>query len=726
MKRVGRAAFLAAACLALCARRGRAEEANPLRKVIELIGGLQQQVIGQGEETQRLYSEVAGACEDRSRQLHFEIKTAKAKVEEQKATLDEETAKILALTSRIEGLASSQTEDEAELKEATELRQKEASTFAQVEKELVQQLDALRRATSIITRKASSGASLAQLSGTEGLLQVFHAMVEANEVSSLDSEKLAALVQIGAGGQEDASEATDEDIELSGAPAAAAYQKKSGAVEDALESLQEKAEDQLDSARKAESTARNNFELKKQALEDQIRLSTEDLATAKQDLAASSERKAAAEGELSSTTKDLKEDVKVLSELHHDCMQKATAFQEEMKSRDEELSALAKAKQVVKEATGEAGKQVYSLAQTDEDSGEAPAFVQMGMRARAKAKARAGSESALRAVHLVRHLAVTMNSDALAQLASRIGSAMRSSSAAEDSESDPFAKVKGLIEDMLSKLDAEASADAQRKEYCDKELKETMSKKEDKEDAIASLRTKVEQMTSGSLKLKEEVAQLNKELGELMKNQAEMDRLRLKEKTTFQKEKPELERGIEGVKTALKVLKDYYAKSDDTKSDASSGGAAGIIGMLEVVESDFSKQLAEIIAEEERSVREYEQRTKENEVSKAIKEQDVKFKTKQAASLDKASTDTQGDLSSTKEEYNAVVEYLANIKKACGAKEEPYEKRKLAREQEIAGLKEALEILSDDGAASLVQRSVKHRVLRGARPAQAQLTANAT
>mmetsp|Transcript_51638 Transcript_51638/g.135554 ORF Transcript_51638/g.135554 Transcript_51638/m.135554 type:complete len:726 (-) Transcript_51638:45-2222(-) len=716
MKGVARAALLATLCCALCPHRAWAEDesSNPLQKVVQLLGDLQSQVIKEGEETQKLYTQVVDACEDRSRELRFEIKTAKSKVEEQKATLDEETAKILAFTSKIEALASSQTENEAELKSATKLRQKEASTFAQLEKELVEQLDAIRRATSILTRQASSGDSFAQLSGTEGLVQALQAMVEANEVSSMDAQRLSSLLQTGVGAIADAGEEVDEDMDLVGAPAGATYTRKSGAVVDALESLQEKAEDQLDSARKAESNALANYAMKKQALEGQIKLATSDLAAAKQDLAASSERKAAASGELSSTTKDFKEDVKVLRELRHDCMQKATSFQEDMKSRNEELAALAKAKQVIKETTGSAGQQTYSMAQSSAQDDQALSFVQMKM------KTKSADGSAIRAVHLVRSLSISMNSDALAQLASRIGSAMRASASEEDG-ADPFAKVRGLIQDMLAKLDADASEDARRKAYCDKELADTVSKVDDKKDAVKSLKTKVAQGRSASLKLKGEAAQLNKESGELMKNQAEMDRLRLKEKTIYEKRKPELERGVEGIKMALKVLKEYYAKGDDAKHDAQSSGATTIIGALEVIESDFSKQLAQIVSEEERAVREYKKRSGENEVSKAIKEQDVKYKTKQAASLDKGVADMEGDLSSTKEEYRAVGDYYTNIKKACSAKEEPYEQRKKAREQEIAGLNEALEILSNGAsAASLVQRSVTHHTLRGtgARPSQ--------
>merc|ERR1719321_341849 len=93
---------------------------------------------------------------------------------------------------------------------------------------------------------------------------------------------------------------------------------------------------------------------------------------------------------------------------------------------------------------------------------------------------------------------------------------------------------------------------------------------------------------------------------------------------------------------ALKVLNDYYAKADKAHS-SSDGASSGIIGLLEVCESDFSKGLAEMKASEEASISAYEQESKENEIEKVTKEQDVKYKTKEAAGLDKSVAELTSD-----------------------------------------------------------------------------------
>merc|ERR1719172_559350 len=276
--------------------------------------------------------------------------------------------------------------------------------------------------------------------------------------------------------------------------------------------------------------------------------------------------------------------------------------------------------------------------------------------------------------------------------------------------SDPFSKVKGLIQNMIEKLEKDAEADATEKAFCDKEMAETEAKKGNKEADIEKLSTKIDSMSAKSAKLKEEVAELQKELAALAKSQAEMDAIRSAEKTTYDANSAEMEQGIKGIKLALKVLNEYYAK--EASHSSADGAGSGIIGLLEVCESDFTKGLAEMTATEQTAVSEYERTSKENAITKATKEQDAKYKTKEAKGLDKATAEATADRSGVQEELDAVNEYYAGIKARCIAKPESYADRVKRREAEIAGLKEALSIL--EGEAVLLRRTAKH-TLRGAR-----------
>merc|ERR1719343_829841 len=172
-----------------------------------------------------------------------------------------------------------------------------------------------------------------------------------------------------------------------------------------------------------------------------------------------------------------------------------------------------------------------------------------------------------------------------------------------------------------------------------------------------------------SAKLKADVATLEDELSKLAKAQAEMDKLRSEEKAAFEESQAELQKGLSGIKAALKVLNEYYAK-EDKAHDAADGAGNGIISLLEVCEADFSKNLAQITTDEEMAVAEYEKETKENEIEKTMKSQDVKYKAKESKELDKYAAELKSDRSGVQEELDAVLEYLAKVEKRCIAKAE--------------------------------------------------------
>merc|ERR1719253_1380946 len=260
------------------------------------------------------------------------------------------------------------------------------------------------------------------------MVKALSAVIDAAAFPATDQKKLVALVQ--------AHQGADADDEEFGAPAAAGYKSHSNGIFDVLEDMKEKAEGQLSDLRKAESTTKHNFEMLKQSLADQIEADTTDSDEEKANKAATEEAKATAEGDLVETTKDLENDKAGLATAGSTCMTVAADHEATMKSRAEELKALALAKKALTETTSGAVGQSYSLLQLASNS---------ALQTRSEL---ANAEI----VSLVKKLAKETHSTALAQLASRIAAAVRYGAAAGE---DPFAKVKDLIADMISKLQNE-------------------------------------------------------------------------------------------------------------------------------------------------------------------------------------------------------------------------------------------------------------------------------
>jgi predicted nucleic acid-binding Zn-ribbon protein len=280
---------------------------------------------------------------------------------------------------------------------------------------------------------------------------------------------------------------------------------------------------------------------------------------------------------------------------------------------------------------------------------------------------------------------------------------------------DPFVKVKALITDLIAKLEAEGSSEADEKAYCDDQMAKTEEKKGELEFDVSKLTSKIDVASSRSAALKEDVKELQASLASLAKEQSEMDQMRTSAHALYIQAKSDLEAGLQGVRQALSVLREYYGGSGasmiqgsigDAMSQpatpeyhtAASGAGSGIIGMLEVVESDFATGLASEETAESDSQTQYEKVSQENAISKTTMGQDVNYKTKEFKGLDKEVSELVSDRETTNTELEAVLEYYAKIKERCIAKPETYEERKRRREAEISGLKEALDILESETA----------------------------
>mmetsp|Transcript_19436 Transcript_19436/g.37435 ORF Transcript_19436/g.37435 Transcript_19436/m.37435 type:complete len:686 (+) Transcript_19436:82-2139(+) len=658
---------------------------SPISKVIDMLSSLKSKIEIEGKEAQRLFEETTSMCSSRSKQLEYEIKTGGSDKTELEASIADDTAKLMALEDKMEELAASIASDEADLKSATEIRKRDAADFAAQEKELLEVVSTIERAIGILERETrkNSASLLQQTKDVTSVTQALNVLVDATGISTTEGRRLTALVQ-------NFQETQNDDGENApGAPDPAAYEGKSGDIITTLENLQTKAEAKLSELRTAETSARHNYELMKQSLSDEISLANKEMDAARKNKAETNERQATAEGELQTTKQDLDSDIEAFRDLKQTCGAKDEDFEAGVKSRAEEIKVLAQAMSVMSKMVTGANSVAYGLNQVS--------LLQNSIVSRTDL-------ANFEAVRFVRDLARKVNAPALAQLAFRMASAIRSSNT-----QDPFGKVRGLITDMIAKLQAEAEAEAKFKEHCDKELADTKTKKIEKSTEVDYLNTKIDQMSSRAAKLKNEVAALQNAVAEIVGMQGEIDNLRKEENDEFKRNKVELDQGLEGVKLAIKMLQDYYAK-DGTQGHESE--ASNILGLLEVIESDLSKGITDAMTTEDAATAAHYLQTMQNKVEKKMKEQDIKYKVKEAAELDKQVAETKSDLEGVQNELSAVLSYLGMLQKQCIAKAESYAERSARRQAEIAGLREALKILEEETA--LLQRNAHGRKLRGA------------
>mmetsp|Transcript_87559 Transcript_87559/g.231732 ORF Transcript_87559/g.231732 Transcript_87559/m.231732 type:complete len:712 (-) Transcript_87559:136-2271(-) len=677
-----------------------AAEANPLGKVLELLNKLSEKVTTEGESADKAYNTYVEWCDDAASEKRHEIKSSTSKKQKLESSIDKLSADITICDSKINQLAESAASASKDLDAATAIRKKEAAEFESNEAELMDTVDTLKRAVSIVTKEMEKNpASFAQIdnSNFKAVMQSLSAVVDAASLSAANKDKLMALVQSSSQNQDSG------DDELSGAPAAAVYKSHSAGLVDLMEDLQEKAEEDLGALRKAESNAKQNYLMLKQSLEDSMSNSGKDLDDEKAAKSAAEEEKAGHQKDLSVVMKALEGAESMLAMIKSECMSVAADHEASVASRAEELKVVTQAKDIL-EASNSA-----ALDQTG------PSFVQVGSGMRSRADLKRAE-----VLSVVKRLAKRFHSSTMTQLASRIAAVIKLKGASGE---DPFAKIKGMIEDMIAKLELEAASAAEEKAYCDDELAKTKEKKSELEEDLDKLSAKIDKAMAKSTGLKGDVKNLQAELAEVAKLQAQVDGVRRSENAIFNEEKAELDKALEGVRRALTVLRQYFGKGEadsllqssgsslldimrqpkpPMSFSKSSGAGAGIIGILEVCESDFAKELSKITTEEEDSQSNYEETTQENRKDTEMKIQEVRYKVRAFKALDKNIADMAEDKDTLTAQQSAVLEYWSKITDRCGATPEPFEERRKRREQEIAGLKEALSVLESETA--LVQR----------------------
>jgi hypothetical protein len=267
---------------------------------------------------------------------------------------------------------------------------------------------------------------------------------------------------------------------------------------------------------------------------------------------------------------------------------------------------------------------------------------------------------------------------------------------------DHFVKVRGMIKDMVAKLEEDAAAEGDQKAWCDSEMEKATSKRDENIGNIEGDMAEKTVAESNIAKLEEEIQALQKEMGELRKGFTEATELRNKEKAANTKSLTDATGGLEGVKKAMKILKDFYdnafiqiASQAPEEYKGNQGAASGIIGQLDVIKSDFEETIESTKTAEEEAETEYNDYKSETEGDLEDKEGSVKDKTTKVTDNKVALSDAKDALKEHTELKEEALKELGKLKPACVGTGSDYEEKVARREQEIESLKNAYQIFDE-------------------------------
>jgi len=644
-----------------------ATEVSPVQKVVQLLGELQTKVVADLKRESQLMDEYTAWCDEEANEKEDAITSSARTIADSTATIADAEATIMSLTSKIGASTTKISTAERELSDANSLRKKTHDDFIANEKELVETVDTLERAGSVLKRNLGlmqGGKVNAELKSMLGGLQN---IVDASWVSSSQKDQVQALLQ---------SSTDDEDLSFQPQATASSYESKSGGILDTVADMQAKAEASLSSVRKDEMESGHAFAMLKQGLEDKIAVMKDQLADASMTKSTTQEELHAASRTLSEEQKTTAADKQYLEELKASCMVKATEWTERQKSAAEEQEAINKAKEIL-----ENGVQ---------------AFLQTSSKVSVESNDRRSQ-----LVTNLRNLGKKFHSVALLELSGKVAT-------------DPFGKIRGLIEGMIGKLVKEAAEEADQKAFCDEENSKSVSKKDTLSLKLDKNGVRIEKAEAGKAQLSQAIMALEAEIADMDAASAESTKIRQDEHAEFLSASEEYKQSTAAVQRAIQVLTEYYnsgafvqVSASPDFGEAKSDVASTITSMLEVAESDFTRLLAEAESGEESAQTSYDKLVQDNKVAKVTKEGDIKGKTQEVAQLENGLLNYKEDQQTLGSELDAVLSYLDKLKPQCETKVMSYAEKKARREEEIAGLKEALTILAADSflqVSSFLQR----------------------
>jgi len=699
--RVVALSLLAAAAPALANDSIEANEAqaNPIRKVVNMLQAMQKKVAAEGKKEKELYDKFMCYCKNAGSTLGLSIQEAETKAPQVSSDIAEAEAQLAQLKEDLKKHQSDRAAAKAAMAEATALREKEAADFAKEKAELDSNIAAMAGAIQALEK---------------GMSGTFLQTTAAKQLKNMIMEKQDLL--------------TDFDREavvsfLSGS-SSSEYVPASGEITGILKEMKDTMSKTRSEAEAAEADSIKSHNELMQAKNKEVAALTKSIESKTVRVGELGVSIVQMKQDLSDTQQALLEDKKFLADMDTNCAKKTAEHEENMKLRGQELVALADTIKVLND------DDALDLFKKTLPSASSASFVQVEVKKRTQV------QKALASIQQAQSLAVRPGVDFIAL--------------ALQGKKVDFSKVIGMIDKMVGTLKSEQLDDDNKREYCNTQFDFTDDKKKGLEHSISDTESAMATEEETLATLKEEIKALEKGIVELDKSVAEATEQRkeehedytelmasnsaAKELLKFAKNRlnkfynPKLYKGppkrvltdedratlaaggtlaptqgptggIAG--TGITVLADVRAHVAPPPPPATaaayskkSGESNGVIAMVDLLIADLDKEMTEAETEEKNSQAEYEKTMNDSAEKRAMDSKTLTDKEGAKAETESSYEANKETKAATTKELMAVHSYISSLHAECDWLLKYFDVRKEARTGEIESLKNAKAVLS--------------------------------
>jgi len=677
--------------------------------VVNMLQAMEKKVVAEGEKELELHEKFQCYCKNGSGDLAKSISAAETRVPELESDIKAGESKKAQLEEDLKQHKADRDAAKAAMAEATALRKKEAAAYAASASENSANIAATAKATAAVSK--GMGAGFLQTAAANVLRNIVQ---QSQNMAESDKDSLNAFFANGEGYAPASGEIVGILKTMHDEMSATSAEEK--AAEDAAI----KAFDSLIAAKTKEVNANQKAIESKMARVGELAV---EIAQMKNDLG--------------DTAEALAEDKKFLADLEKNCAAQAAAWDEIVKTRNEELLALADTIKVLNDDD--------TLELMKKTLPGASSFMQMQVTS---SSMRAQALSAIRSVKR----SPQMDFIALAIRGKKIG----------------FEKVITMIDEMAATLKTEQTDDDNKKSYCDKEFDTSDDKKKSLERSIKDLNTAIDEAKDGIAAAKEAIAALEAGIKALDKSVADATENRKAENEDFTQLMASDSAAKEVLAFAKNRLNKFYNPklykappkrelSDEDRATLAAGGTLaptmapagiagtgitefaevsqhgvakpppppqapgaykkkgeesnGVIAMIDLLIKDLDKEMTVAKTEEKDAQGDYEAMMEDSAEKRAGDSKAMADKEGTLADLEAALEKDSESLKSTGKELGATLQYIQALHNECDWLLQYFEVRKEARTSEIDALGKAKAVLS--GADfSLVQKATTHHLRR--------------
>jgi len=669
---------------------------------------MQAKVQEEGEKETALYDKYMCYCKTAGSDLQASIDKAGSSISELGTKIKAGEEQKVALSEELKTAQSDRTAAKAAMAEAKAVREKEAAAYAAEKADSDKDIAAVDKATAAIS--SGMAGSFLQTSGAKMLKQILLGKHD----SLMDDERQDILAFLSGSSE---------------------YAPQSGQILGILKQMGDEMKKNAAEAAAAEADSIKTFDALMAAKKKEVLALTKEIETKLERVGALGVEIAQMKNDLGDTEEALLADKDFLANLDENCETKKKEWEVIVKTRAEELAALADTIKVLND------DDALELFKKTLPSASSLMQVQVSNK-----------ESRKKALLLLQTVLTSekqrrpeLEMIALALKGKKIG----------------FDKVIKMIDDMITTLKIEQADDDAKKEYCGVQLDQADDKKKGLERSVSDLETAIENAKEDIAKLGEEIEALKAGIKELDKMVVEATEQRKEENEDFKELMASNTAAKELMKFAKNRLNKFYnpklykapPKTELSREDrivenmsgtaaptTAPGGIAGtgitvlaqtshgeapppppetfgpytkksedsmgVMAMMDLLIADLDKEMTESETEEKDAQADYE-KTMRDSAEKRTKDSKLlgeKESTKADLETD-LETHTE-DKASTTKELMATMQYIQSLHNECDWLLKYFDVRKEARSSEIDALGKAKAVLAGADFSLLQTKSL--------------------